>query len=71
VSLPGYSGEPPAGDSSGAFGTDVVATLSHLPEVINQGLQFGPFGCEEGFAVEDRGEDLTFVLISQYRINVR
>ena len=71
MSLPGYSGEPPAGDNPGAFGTDVVATLSHLPEVINQGLQFGPFGCEEGFAVEDRGEDLTFVLISQYRINVR
>jgi hypothetical protein len=30
--------------------------LSHLAEVINQGLQFGPFGGEEGFAVEGGGE---------------
>jgi hypothetical protein len=34
--------------------------LSHLAEVINQGLQFGPFGGEEGFAVEGGGEGFAF-----------
>jgi hypothetical protein len=34
--------------------------LSHLAEVINQGLHFGPFGGEEGFAVEGGGEGFAF-----------
>jgi hypothetical protein len=34
VSLPGYTGEPPAGDNPGAFGADVVATLGRLARMI-------------------------------------
>jgi hypothetical protein len=38
VSLPGNAGKLPAGDNPGAFRADVVASLCHLPEMINQGL---------------------------------
>jgi hypothetical protein len=36
--------EPGTGDGSGAFSADVVAALRHLGEVVDQRLQFGPFG---------------------------
>ena len=37
--------EPGPGDDSGALCSDVVTTLSHFAEVINQRLQFGPSRC--------------------------
>ena len=46
------TGEPSTGDDSGALDANIVAALSHLAEVINQGLEFGPLGGEQGFAVE-------------------
>jgi hypothetical protein len=48
------------GDGSGALGSDVVAALRHRPEMINQGLEFGAFRGEQGFAVQFRGQDLIF-----------
>jgi hypothetical protein len=44
-------GEPATGDGSGAFCSGVVAALRCGAEVINQGLQFGPSGGEQSFAV--------------------
>jgi hypothetical protein len=37
----GGVGEPPTRDGSGALYSDVVAALSHLAEMINQGLESG------------------------------
>jgi hypothetical protein len=72
LASPGGTGEPGARDGSGALGADVVAALGHLAEVIDQGLQFGPFGSEQGSAVEGGGEGLVFRgRVSQYRTNVR
>jgi hypothetical protein len=39
-----YASKPLTGDGSGALYSDVVAALSYLTEVIDQGLQFWPFG---------------------------
>jgi hypothetical protein len=39
---------------------DVVAALGHLANVINQRLQFRPFGGQQCFAVQFGGEDLVF-----------
>jgi hypothetical protein len=52
--------EPGTGDRPGALGTDVVAVLSYVAEVINQRLQFGAFRGQQGFAVEFGAEDLVF-----------
>jgi hypothetical protein len=57
---PGGVGEPPTRDDSGALGADVVASLRHLAEMINQRLQFGPFRGQQGFAVQGCGEGLVF-----------
>jgi hypothetical protein len=60
LASPPYTGEPPAGDNPGALYADVVAAQGHLAEVINQRLQFGPPGGEEGFAVEFGGQRFVF-----------
>src|SRR5512133_3247087 len=52
LASPGGAREPPTGNRPGALDADIVASLSHLAKVINQRLQFRPFGGEEGFAVE-------------------
>jgi hypothetical protein len=39
-----YGSKPPTGDGSGAFCSDVIAALSYLTEVIDQGLELGPSG---------------------------
>jgi hypothetical protein len=44
--------KPATGDDAGAVDADIVATLSHLAEAINQGLEFGPFRGEQHFAME-------------------
>jgi hypothetical protein len=36
--------EPATGDDPGALCSDVVAALSRFAKVINQRLEFGPFG---------------------------
>ena len=51
---PDWGGEPGAGDGSGALGSDVVAALCHLAEVIDQRLQFGSL-CGEEWGIEMRG----------------
>jgi hypothetical protein len=43
-----------AGDGSGAPGSDVVAALCHLAEVIDQRLQFGSL-CGEEWGIEMQG----------------
>ncbi|MCE3276897.1 MAG: hypothetical protein K0R13_2752, partial [Propionibacteriaceae bacterium] len=60
LASPGGIGEPPPRDSSGALYANVVAALRDLAEMIDQGLQFGPFRGEQGFAVEGCGEGLVF-----------
>jgi hypothetical protein len=60
LASPRRTSKPATGDGPGALGADVVATLSHLGQVINQRLQFGPFRGEECFAVEGCGESLVF-----------
>jgi hypothetical protein len=60
LASPASTGEPATGDHSSALGADVVTALCHLAEVINQRLQFRPFGGEQGLAVEFGGEDLVF-----------
>ena len=57
---PATTGEPLAGEDPSDFNAEVVAALSHPAEMINQGLQFGTFGGEEGFTVERRGKFLVF-----------
>ena len=47
-------------DGSGGLRAYVVTFLSDLAEVINQGLEFGAFRGEEGFAMELGGQDLIF-----------
>jgi hypothetical protein len=42
LTSPHAASEPGPGDDSGAFCSDVVATLSHLTQMINERLQFGP-----------------------------
>jgi hypothetical protein len=44
LAAPGSVCEAATGDDPGAFGSDVVAPLRYLAEVIDQGLQFGPSG---------------------------
>jgi hypothetical protein len=44
LTSPGGAREPGTGDGSGAFDADVVAAMRYLAEMINQGLEFGPFG---------------------------
>jgi len=43
---PGGTGEPATGDHAGDLGAEVITTLRHLAEMINQRLQFGPSGGE-------------------------
>jgi hypothetical protein len=60
LASPSSACEPATSDGPGAFGADIVASLSQLPQMIDEPLQFGPFGCEQGFALEGGGEDLVF-----------
>jgi hypothetical protein len=57
---PGATREPTTGKDAGAFDADVVAALSHLTQVIDQRLQFGPLGGLQRFAVKLGTEDLVF-----------
>jgi hypothetical protein len=54
LASPDRPGEPSAGDGPGALGAKVVAALRQLAEVIDQRLEFGPFGGEQGFTMEGR-----------------
>jgi hypothetical protein len=58
--LPGGAREPTAGKDASAFDADVVAALSHLTQVIDQRLEFGPLGGSQGFAVEFGAKTLVF-----------
>jgi hypothetical protein len=60
LTSPHRAREPGTGDDPGAFSSDVVAALRYLTEVIDQRLQFGPSGGEQGFAVELGGQGLIF-----------
>jgi hypothetical protein len=60
LASPGGARNPAIGDGFRAFRTRVVATLSHLTNVINQRLQFGPFRGEQRFAAELGGQGLVF-----------
>jgi hypothetical protein len=44
LAAPGGAREPGTGKDAGALGSDVVAALRYLAEMINQGLQFGASG---------------------------
>jgi hypothetical protein len=48
--------EPGACNNPGTLGADIVTALSNLAKVINQGLQFGPFGGGQGCPVEFGGQ---------------
>jgi hypothetical protein len=52
--------EPGTGDGAGALYADVVAALRGLAEMIDQRLEFGASGGEQGFAVKLCGQDLIF-----------
>ena len=60
LASPSRAREPGTGDYSGDLKADVVAALGDLAEVINQRLKFGPFGGEQGFAMEGCGDGLVF-----------
>jgi hypothetical protein len=44
LASPPAASEPAAGHPAGALDANVVSALSHLAEVIDQGLQFWPCG---------------------------
>jgi hypothetical protein len=46
------SANPRASDHSGAFGSDVIAALRHLAQMISERPQFWPSRGEQRFAVE-------------------
>jgi hypothetical protein len=67
VALSGTSGEP----ASGGLNPDVVAALSHLAEVIDQGLQFGSLGGERASPWRAELRVWSLVDMPQYRTGVR
>jgi hypothetical protein len=60
LTSPGRIGEPATGDHSCALDAEVITALRHLPQMINQRLQFGPSGGEWGYAVKGCGQGLVF-----------
>jgi len=49
---PDRTGEPGSSDDAGAFCSDIIAALSLLSEMINEGSKFRPLGSEQGFPVQ-------------------
>ena len=72
LTSPHAAREPGPGDGSGDLGADVVASLSHVAEMIDQGLEFGAFRGEQRFTVKFRRTRFRLLVdMPRYRTTVR